>query len=77
MKYNKYRNPIGIEKKSKSDNKLSETEYEENNKTEKQWYCTIIRNSDKQSLVKENEMTITIGSRNEPIEYIQELKELN
>jgi hypothetical protein len=76
-KYDEHGSPIGMEEKPKADDELSELEYEETNETEEQRYCAIIGNSDEKPLVEGNETTITIGSRNEPIEYIQELKELN
>src|SRR4051812_14922846 len=66
--------PIGLEKSTTPifDDILDEKS--DNKKIKDQKYCVII-GKDKQPLVKLGDKTITIGEREEPIEYFTEAKE--
>lgn len=69
--------PTGMKQEIKQDEQLSEIEYEDDETINDQQYCALIGNTDEQPLIIGNQQTITIGSREEPIEYLQELQELN
>ena len=75
-KYDDLGNAIGKQETTTPEPEETE-EYEQEDETEDQQYCAIIGNSDEQPLIQGNDQQITIGNREEPIEYLQELKGLN
>lgn len=57
--------------------KLEEPEYESEDELEDKQYCAIVGNSDEKPLIQVKEQTVIIEDREEPIEYMQELRNLN
>jgi predicted aspartyl protease len=79
-KYDEHGKPMGLETKPTLEQEVWNQEIdeiEENDTTEDQQYCVLLGDSNTKPLVEMDSTTITIGQRKEPIEYIQELQQLN
>jgi hypothetical protein len=80
QKFNDDGRPIGIEPQDKGKGKETysqedELEFEEPS-VEDLSYCALVGNSNEQPLVEMDKSTITIGQREEPISYLQELESM-